>query len=205
VQIEGVEVRKPLVYACPNCDSVVATPQITSARVFAAKTEAQGALTLCEVRVPVEAEDLALAVFASLGLAPRGDIFALPVRLGLRLVGHLKLPSSNWRLLDSFRASERARPFLTAEVIERLDGLRRAWSASSRAVVIRWLIVAAYHASLRGFRPEPEFQSSNQHQDTDAWQVSGAQRDAVGLVSLGPGEGGPQEDFEISPESRWIH
>jgi hypothetical protein len=92
-------------------------------------------------------------------------VFALPILLGLRLVGHLKAPRDEWRFLDTLRATERARPFLTEEVIGRLDGLRQVWGATSRAKLVRWLIVAAYRASLRGFRSEPRYKASAEHID----------------------------------------
>ena len=150
--LSGVLVKNALAYVCSTCDGLVSVPHITSGRVFA--ETARDLFKIREFRMPVEAEDLALAVHAGLGLPPTGDVYAVPICLGLRLAGSRPRPDPAWDLLDRFEASERARPCLSKETVHRLDCLHKAWDARSRADVARRLIVVSYLASLRGFRPE---------------------------------------------------
>ena len=95
-----------------------------------------------ELRVPIELEDLALSVYAALGLRPDGDIFALPIALGVRHAGMRAQVDDDWRIMDRLDKPMRARPVLSAELQARLEGLRRAWKAPDRSTVARWLLVA---------------------------------------------------------------
>jgi len=135
-------VERALVYLCSECGAVVATPQVTAGRVFAALETERSSVAPTELRVPVEAEDLAYSIFAALGMRPSGDLFALPIALGLRHAGMQQQVDVKWRVLDELDKPLRARPVLSSELLTRLDGLQDAWDAPDRSTVMRWLVVA---------------------------------------------------------------
>jgi hypothetical protein len=140
--VQGVEIQRALVYVCSKCGNVAATPQVTAGRVFAALETGRSSATPTEIRVPEEAEDLAYAIFAALGLRPSGDVFALPIALGLRHALTVADVDEKWRVLDDLDKTLRARPILSSEIVTRLEGLQREWRAPDRSTLIRWLVVA---------------------------------------------------------------
>lgn len=144
----GVLVEDALAYVCPECDSVCAFPQQSAGRVFFAEMDRDRQPT--EFRVSKDAEDMALAVHAHFGVVPAGDPFALPVQLALRLVGNQPEPAAEWKVLDGLPADARARPYFPQATLARIDALRDQWQGESRASIFRWLIAAAWQASLTG-------------------------------------------------------
>jgi hypothetical protein len=140
--LQGVEVQEPLVYSCEGCQRIVATPQATAGRIFAASESTRSGAPAIELRVPKEAEDLALAIYAALGVRPSGDVFALPIALGLRHAGMCPDVDERWRLLDALDKTVRARPVLSEELLTRIDSLEKTWCAPDRSSVARWLVVA---------------------------------------------------------------
>jgi hypothetical protein len=146
VRLQDVSVENALVYVCDECGRVSGTPQVTSGRIFAAIEDQRSSASPVELRVPREAEDLAYAIHAALGLRPSGDVFALAIGLGLRHVGMEEKAQSSWRMLDELEKSVRARPVLSEELSLRIDGLKDAWGAPDRSTVARWLLVAGARA-----------------------------------------------------------
>ena len=140
-EIHGVVVERALVYVCATCGAIAATPQVTAGRIFAVRESARAGAAPTELRVPLEAEDLAYAVHAALELRPAGDVFGLLISLGLRHAAACKTPDDKWRLLDGLDKPVRARPVLSEETLQRIDGLQRAWGVD-RSTVARWLVVA---------------------------------------------------------------
>lgn len=133
---------KVLAYACETCGEPIATPQISAGRVFAALEHSRDDARPTEMRFPEVAEDIAYLVFAALGMRPSGDSFALPIALGMRAAIGYDAPPESWMRLDSLDKKCRARPVLSDETLRRLDGLQKAWGASDRSTVARWLLVA---------------------------------------------------------------
>lgn len=144
--VQGIEVTRALVYLCETCNQIAATPQVTGGRVFAAKENERKGTGATELRISAEAEDLAYAVYAALGLRPTGDVFALPIGVGLLHVSSLPKADAGWSVLDGCEKALRARPVLSDEVLQRLEGLQKQWDAPDRSTVARWLLVAGAKA-----------------------------------------------------------
>jgi hypothetical protein len=137
-----------LVDVCVHCGQTVGWPKQSAGRLFAAAVKKHRVAEIFELRMPPEAVDLALSIHAALGVVPKGDIFALPIQLGLVAVARDSTPNPNWAILEDRRLAStcRARPSLTKVTTDRITGLRRDWGCESDASVVRRLIVAAYFA-----------------------------------------------------------
>jgi hypothetical protein len=140
--LEGARVRRALVYRCSECGEIAGAPQVTAGRVFAALEAERAEVAPTELRVPEEAEDLAFAVHAALGVRPSGDVFALAIAVGLRHAGMRREVDERWQVLDGLEKRLRARPVLSGELLQRIDGLQKVWGAPDRSTVARWLIAA---------------------------------------------------------------
>lgn len=150
VQVDGgdVVVENVAAWKCPICAAVLAVPHDSTGRIAAALQE-KAARAVQEVRVPVELEDLALGVNATLGTAGLSDPFTLPVHLGLQLIGDQQEPLPSWQRFDGFQKKTRARPRLHPDTRQRLEGLARLWETDVSSV-IRWLTVLAADSMLAG-------------------------------------------------------
>jgi len=135
-------------WVCPVCATVLAIPHGATGRIAAAlQRRSSGAVQ--ELRVPLDLEDLALGVNATLGTAGLGDAFTLPVHLGLQLVGDREAPLPSWQRFDAHKKEGRARPRLHPDIRARLEGLASLWQ-TDLSTVIRWLSVLAADAILAG-------------------------------------------------------
>lgn len=143
--VDGISVADLLVLTCQRCERVVAVPQQSVGRIFAAQF-AQNAVETLEVRVQPELIDVALGVHVALGIEPRGDLFSLPLQLGLRAALTRETPL---RVTFNSVASERARPRLSGDALKRIQGLRRTWGMRKDADVVRSLVVLAWSAVQR--------------------------------------------------------
>lgn len=146
--IGDIVVDRLAAWLCPHCQAVLAVPHQGSGRIAAAR-QALATASSKDFRVPLELEDLALAVNAQFGTLGVGEPFTLPLHLGLQFVGNTQSPPMAWRVFDHLEKPVRARPRLHAQTVLRLEGLASLWDATV-ADVVRWLIVAAWHAVIAG-------------------------------------------------------
>jgi hypothetical protein len=142
---EGHKVKDALVVQCDSCNKIIGWPGQSGGRIFAAEVKKKIETSILELRMPKEAVDLALLVHAALGIVPKGDPFALPIQLGLHVIGDAQKIAPTWDVLleDSLRATERARPVLTEETRTRITGLQKHWDCT-KSDVVRRLIAAAW-------------------------------------------------------------
>jgi len=146
------ETRVPdaLGYFCPRCGNALSIPQVTSGRIGVATRRSQqneGRL----VFLSKEVEDFAFIVQTTLGLPQleREAAAVTALHLGLAVAGRRKTPRSHWKDYGSPRG-EACWVAAPHDLWVRINGLRKAWSASTDDDVVRWLIVAAGSAATAG-------------------------------------------------------
>jgi len=140
-------------WVCPVCKATLAVPHAAAGRIAAALQSKQ-ARAVRELRVPIELEDLALGINATLGTAGLGDAFTLPVHLGLQLVGGTTTAPSSWQAFDHLKKTVRARPRMHPDTLDRLQGLAGLWGTDVSGV-IRWLTVLAHEGMRAGLTARP--------------------------------------------------
>ena len=145
---EAIEVEHVAAWVCPTCETAIAIPHEATGRIAAA-LQRRAPSVVQELRIPLELEDLALGVNATLGTAGLGDTLTLPIHLGLQLVGDREAPLASWQRFDALKKETRARPRLHPDIRARLEALAAHWHADLSSV-IRWLSVLAADAVLAG-------------------------------------------------------